>query len=136
MVPADPFRDEIAIDFPSTRSVIARLRGAFLGAPRRDRDETLRADVLVSGEEAYRGARLPLVVVLDGTCPECGGRGEVWTEPCTTCVASGVVPVRCTIQVTVPPGVADGERVRLRVRAPNTPSVLVEVRVAIRHLRV
>ena len=132
----DPFRDEVAIDFPSTRYFIARLRDAFLRDGRRGCDDTLHAEVLVSSEEAFRGALLPLVVVLSRTCGVCGGRGEVWTESCLDCGGAGSLPTPCSLRVLLPPGVADGARLKLRVRTPDIPSVRVEIRVAIRNLRI
>jgi DnaJ-class molecular chaperone len=135
-VRADPFRDEINIDFPSTGPFIERLREAFLADGLRQRDDTLRAEVLLSSEEAVRGTLLPLDLVLRGTCGACGGRGETWAEPCGECRGTGSSPVRCTVRVPIPPGVAAGARVMLRVRAPNASSVRVEVTVAIKSLRI
>jgi hypothetical protein len=135
-VRTDPFLDEIAIDFPSTGRFVERVRHTFLGARALDCDDTLKAEVLVSSEEAYRGAILPLDIELRGTCSVCGGRGETWEEPCLECAGSGDALVPCSVRVFVPPGVAHGACLRLRVRAPHAAPVRVEVTVAIRNLRV
>ncbi len=45
-------------------------------------------------------------------CPQCGGRGTVVKEPCEACVGRGFVAGRREIEVHVPPGVEDGQRVR------------------------
>jgi hypothetical protein len=128
---SDCFADEIAIDFPSVGHLTARVREAFLADPTRDRAATLRAEVCLSSDEAHRGAIVPVNVLLRAICPGCGGRGEVWSEPCLACIGTGnsVVPRR--LQVVVPPHVTDGSCFHFRIRAPHEASVHVEITVAI-----
>lgn len=45
-------------------------------------------------------------------CGGCSGTGQVITDPCRRCDGSGRVTNRETLEVTVPPGVADGQRLR------------------------
>jgi len=45
-------------------------------------------------------------------CPACGGQGVVITDPCRTCGGGGFVQRRRTIDITIPPGVEDGQRIR------------------------
>jgi molecular chaperone DnaJ len=52
-------------------------------------------------------------VVTAHTCPVCRGLGEVIPEPCRQCGGDGRVRARRTITAKIPPGVADGMRVRL-----------------------
>jgi molecular chaperone DnaJ len=47
------------------------------------------------------------------TCPGCGGRGAVITDPCDSCYGQGRVEVRRTLEVAIPPGVDNGNRIRL-----------------------
>jgi molecular chaperone DnaJ len=47
-------------------------------------------------------------------CPVCLGRGQVPTERCPTCGGSGEVRTRKKVMITVPPGVDDGTRIRLK----------------------
>ncbi|MFI5255813.1 MAG: molecular chaperone DnaJ [Gemmatimonadales bacterium] len=47
-------------------------------------------------------------------CPVCLGRGEVPTERCPTCNGSGEVRTRRKVMITVPPGVDDGTKIRLK----------------------
>lgn len=49
------------------------------------------------------------------TCSKCGGRGEI-TTPCASCKGYGLVKVRKKISVNIPPGVKDGERLRIAGR--------------------
>ncbi|MBO0840506.1 MAG: molecular chaperone DnaJ [Sciscionella sp.] len=52
-------------------------------------------------------------VVTARPCPTCHGFGEVFPQPCLQCGGEGRVRSRRTITVKMPPGVADGMRVRL-----------------------
>jgi len=47
-------------------------------------------------------------------CPSCRGQGQVIEYPCRPCRGEGRVPEKKTINVTVPAGVNDGSRLRLR----------------------
>jgi len=46
------------------------------------------------------------------TCPNCGGVGRVIADPCTKCKGDGRLMRERTVEVTVPPGVEDGTRMR------------------------
>jgi hypothetical protein len=124
------FADEIAIDFPSVGNVVDRMRDAFLGE-RVDAD-VLRAEVSLSQREAFAGHVVSLKVPVRITCPNCGGRGETWTEPCALCLGTGESLLHQTLRVSVPPRVADGACVRFRLKSPDASSIRVELRVAIR----
>ncbi len=45
-------------------------------------------------------------------CPVCQGSGRVISNPCRTCSGSGQVKSRRELQIDVPPGVDDGQRLR------------------------
>jgi molecular chaperone DnaJ len=47
------------------------------------------------------------------TCPECGGAGNVVETPCEECRGEGRVLVEQTIEVDVPAGIHDGQRIRI-----------------------
>jgi molecular chaperone DnaJ len=47
------------------------------------------------------------------TCPRCHGTGKMIPTPCTTCGGSGKVKQQKTLAVKIPPGVDEGDRVRL-----------------------
>jgi molecular chaperone DnaJ len=46
------------------------------------------------------------------TCPQCQGAGRVITDPCHKCKGEGRVMHERTVEVSVPPGVDDGTRIR------------------------
>jgi len=124
------FADEIAIDFPSVGRVVERMRDAFLGEV--EDVDLLRADVWLSQREAFDGLVVPVTVPMRITCPHCGGRGESWTERCQLCGGSGQETFPHEVRVSVPAGVADGACFRFRLRSPDSASIRVELRVAIR----
>ena len=125
----DCFADEIAIDFPSAGRVVDRMRDSFLGEP--DARDVFETELALSPREAFSGLVTPLAVSIRGACPYCGGRGESWAEPCGGCAGSGEALFQHTVNVAVPPGVADGTTFRFRVTSPHTGSVRVLVRIAI-----
>lgn len=47
------------------------------------------------------------------TCPRCHGRGTIIPEPCPTCHGHGRIEEQKTLSVKVPPGVDNGDRIRL-----------------------
>jgi molecular chaperone DnaJ len=46
-------------------------------------------------------------------CRRCGGRGRVVEHPCKTCRGEGRVVEKRTLSVEIPPGIHDGQRIRL-----------------------
>jgi molecular chaperone DnaJ len=50
---------------------------------------------------------------LSEPCKTCKGRGMVVDEPCTECHGSGRAMSSRTVQARIPPGVADGQRIRI-----------------------
>lgn len=47
------------------------------------------------------------------TCPRCKGRGKIIQKPCDTCHGQGRVRRSKSISVKIPPGVDNGDRIRL-----------------------
>jgi molecular chaperone DnaJ len=54
------------------------------------------------------------VFAMTEPCDQCRGRGMVVDDPCATCHGSGRAPSSRTLQVRVPAGVKDGQRIRLK----------------------
>jgi molecular chaperone DnaJ len=48
------------------------------------------------------------------SCPECSGVGEVLEQPCRDCGGDGRVVGRHALEVDVPPGIHDGQQIRIR----------------------
>ena len=123
----DCLSDEIAIDFPSVHAVVDRMRHAFFGDP----PEAAGPDVLVTPQEAFWGAIVPLDVPVRRTCPACGGRGEVWQDWCRECGGAGDHPSGQVVHLRLPARTQHGTRVRFRVFAPGVPETLVTARIVI-----
>ncbi|MCD2496555.1 molecular chaperone DnaJ, partial [Staphylococcus aureus] len=47
------------------------------------------------------------------TCPTCHGSGKQITDPCNVCHGAGRVKSQKTLNVKIPAGVDDGDRIRL-----------------------
>jgi molecular chaperone DnaJ len=54
------------------------------------------------------------VFAMTEPCDQCRGRGLVVEHPCDTCQGSGRAPSSRTLNVRVPAGVKDGQRIRLK----------------------
>lgn len=47
------------------------------------------------------------------TCPRCRGAGKIIAHPCTKCSGAGQVTKTRTLSVKIPPGISDGQAVRI-----------------------
>ena len=86
-------------------------RADVRGGPSRGQD--VEAQVEISLEEAFSGARRSFTMELDEPCPTCHGSGNVNGQPCSTCGGTGWQRARRQIDVKVPAGVRTGQRVRV-----------------------
>jgi molecular chaperone DnaJ len=48
------------------------------------------------------------------TCPQCRGAGRIITKPCAVCHGAGTVTRERKITVKIPPGIANGQQLRLQ----------------------
>jgi molecular chaperone DnaJ len=46
------------------------------------------------------------------TCPHCRGTGKIIPEPCTTCNGQGKIKQQKTLEIKIPAGIDDGQRIR------------------------
>jgi molecular chaperone DnaJ len=53
---------------------------------------------------------------LQTTCPACRGEGRIVTHPCRSCSGTGIVEKETTLTINVPPGVDDGQTLRIQGR--------------------
>jgi molecular chaperone DnaJ len=58
---------------------------------------------------------------LQTTCPVCRGEGRMITDPCRDCGGTGTVQRETTLTVNVPPGVDDGQTLRIQGRGQAGP---------------
>jgi hypothetical protein len=123
------FADEVAIDFPSSRAAIDLFRRDQL-APEVS-TVTAQAEIAISSYQAYAGALVSIEVSVPRTCARCGGRGEVWSEPCIPCDGRGQEQQVQRLTVAVPAGVVHGDRFSFNLWLPRGPRTRVDVRVAV-----
>ncbi|MDE7242814.1 MAG: molecular chaperone DnaJ [Oscillospiraceae bacterium] len=54
------------------------------------------------------------VFATTGTCPKCGGRGKIISNPCKSCGGTGQTQQRKTLKVNIPAGIDNGQAISLR----------------------
>ncbi|MGD9906831.1 MAG: hypothetical protein AB7U83_25480 [Vicinamibacterales bacterium] len=121
--------DEVAIDFPSMRGPIARMKAGFAEAAEAT---PLVARVTLSPGQASAGVKVPLEVPLRRPCAACGGHGGSWRAQCVPCDGTGYASEPYPLTITVPAGVTDGARFSFSLSHPRGLRSQVEVRVAVR----
>lgn len=122
------FADEVAIDFPSARAAVECLCRDVAVA---DAAPVVLAEIRLRMEQAAAGATVPVSLDLRHTCSTCGGRGEVWDDPCPSCEGDGHAVNPLLIDVRVPPGAVDGDTVRFAVTPRRGPRTRVDLRVIV-----
>ena len=129
-------RDEnvVAREFPSMTGmgeITPRICEAFFGRDPAVPRITHATQGALSLAQACKGVRVPLVLPVRPVCPVCGGRGELWPEPCGICLGTGTGLLSHELQIAVPPGVQDGACLRYTVIPPFSPETHIELRIAI-----
>lgn len=87
-------------------------RSASSRAPMGGRD--LESDVSITLSEAYKGTVKAFTLNRPTSCPSCGGRGVNGNAVCQTCRGQGQVMTPRTLDVTIPAGVTEGSKIRVR----------------------
>ena len=84
------------------------------GGPRgRRRGQDVQANVEISLDEAFNGARKTFTLELEEPCATCQGSGNVGGKPCATCHGTGWQRARRDVDVRIPAGVRTGQKVRV-----------------------
>jgi molecular chaperone DnaJ len=76
-------------------------------------DKTASADTCQTCKGAGKVRAQQGFFLVERTCPSCGGAGRVVRNPCRICHGAGTVQRERTLQVSIPAGVEDGQRIRL-----------------------
>ncbi len=101
--------------------------GDELAGAAQSRGRDLESEVKISVRDAVQGARRRLELTSEDQCDACGGTGMTArqeqrgrtriirsAEPCAKCGGQGVIRARRTLEVTIPAGVSEGSRIRLK----------------------
>ena len=101
--------------FQTFFSDFTRGRGAAgaRGARRGMRGNDVEYGIELGLRDAYAGGTRQLTLETQSRCPRCGGTGTIDNKLCHECRGTGTVPVRKTLDVTIPHGVRNGQRIRL-----------------------
>ena len=76
--------------------------------------DNITTDVMITPEEVITGSKRIIHVLTTQTCPKCFGHRFVNGGKCSTCLGSGEISKRKKITVTIPKGIKDGAKLRLR----------------------
>jgi len=83
------------------------------GARQAARGADVQANVTISLEDAYSGARKTFGFDVEEPCATCHGAGHVGGKPCPTCHGRGWEQRRHDVDVKIPAGVRTGQKVRV-----------------------
>lgn len=76
----------------------------------------IEGDIMVTLEEAARGSVRTVTVHRTVPCTACGGSGERYGQTCSECAGTGQTKKTDTFKVKIPPGVVEGQRLRVAGR--------------------
>jgi curved DNA-binding protein len=96
----------------------SRGRGGFGGFETDDaeRGRDVEGDLMVTLDEAIRGSVRAVTLQRVAPCDQCGGTGVRNQRACAACGGQGQVRKTETYQVRIPPGVTEGQRLRVAGR--------------------
>jgi len=81
--------------------------------PGTEKGQDAEGVIMVTLEEAMVGGIRPISVRRNAVCPDCHGTGVQGQRPCPTCRGDGSITVTQEYKVKIPPGVRDGQKLRL-----------------------
>jgi DnaJ-class molecular chaperone len=134
--PISPAPMSVPRDFGTLASPAEELFDRLGGGSRRaewkgERLEPLHVCVVLSADEAERGAVLTIGLPAFGRCPVCAGSGRDSLFPCIACDAQGVVEGEHTVRVRLPPGVRDRTELEIPLSGLAVESLYLHVEVRI-----
>jgi DnaJ-class molecular chaperone len=100
--------------FQTFFSDLGRARGAGGRSARRGmRGNDAEYGIELTLRDAYAGGSRQLSLQTQARCPRCGGTGTIDGKLCHECRGTGTIDVNKTLDVSIPKGVRDGQRIRL-----------------------
>jgi DnaJ-class molecular chaperone len=80
---------------------------------RRSRGDDVESTLDLTLREAYAGGKRTLSLQTEAACPRCRGTGNDRGKLCHDCRGTGTVQTQKSLEVTIPAGVHEGQRIRL-----------------------
>ena len=80
---------------------------------RASRGSDIESTIELSLRDAYAGGKRTLNMQTHVPCPRCHGTGNDHGKLCSECHGNGVIATTKSLEVTIPAGVRDGQRIRL-----------------------
>jgi len=97
-------------------------------APKR---KDLYVELVLAPSEARAGGMIPLRIPVQHRCPECGGVPPAGQASCKACEGKGFTLDYHPIEVSVPPGVTDGTRIKISLSDVGLPQADLHVLVTV-----
>jgi len=118
---------------PSFEAFIERIARNFtgVGVPKGERAEAVNFELIMSPEEAERGAIIPFSIPVFHGCHWCGGSGSDWGFPCSYCDSEGRLTGRGEIKVRIPAGVRSGTVIEIPLGRLGVDNFYLRVRIRV-----
>jgi DnaJ-class molecular chaperone len=100
-------------DLFSGRNVRYEARSSPNYGPSPERGENVESSLEVTFRESILGGERELSIERPGTCPACNGTGRKALRRCQNCDGKGHISQRHRLKVKIPPGIEDGQIIRL-----------------------
>jgi len=94
-------------------------------------EESLSAEVELTRREAEEGCEVPVEAPVETVCERCDGTGRRRGSVCARCEGTGAREVLLRTTLRIPPGVRDGDRVTVALRAEGLEDLRVSLRITI-----
>lgn len=95
------------------RSTGTATRGRTSGGLGAIKGEDIEQQVEIALREAYTGTKRSYTIQAPETCATCSGTGRIGTRTCAVCGGAGTILRTKTLEVSIPPGVDMGSRVKV-----------------------
>lgn len=76
--------------------------------------QNITTDITITPEEVITGSKRIINVLTTQTCPKCHGHRFINSGKCSECLGTGEISRRKKITVTIPKGIKDGAKLRLK----------------------
>ena len=94
---------------PPSEEIRACIQNNYTGSvpPGQESVRSFNVQVILSPDTAARGGMAQIAIPVFYPCPRCGGSGEDWLFPCSSCQSQGLLEEEETVWIQIPPGVGD-----------------------------